>query len=65
VALLALQICIAKGANVYVTGGSQEKINFAINLGAKDGVLYRDGLFIFRALLTLCLMQSQKTGPLS
>ncbi|KAG6872132.1 hypothetical protein C0995_012669 [Termitomyces sp. Mi166 len=42
VALLALQICIAKGASVYVTSGSQDKIQKAIALGAKGGVNYKD-----------------------
>ncbi|KAH7906106.1 hypothetical protein BJ138DRAFT_1163409 [Hygrophoropsis aurantiaca] len=41
VALLALQLCIAKGANVYVTSGSDEKIHRAIALGAKGGANYR------------------------
>ncbi|KAF8151082.1 hypothetical protein K438DRAFT_1688264 [Mycena galopus ATCC 62051] len=40
VALLALQICVAMGAKVYVTSGSQEKIDKAVNLGATSGVRY-------------------------
>ncbi|KAF7364142.1 putative zinc-type alcohol dehydrogenase-like protein YogA [Mycena sanguinolenta] len=40
VALLALQICVAMGASVYVTSGSQQKIDRAVKLGAKGGVLY-------------------------
>ncbi|KAG7098313.1 hypothetical protein E1B28_000274 [Marasmius oreades] len=42
VALTALQLCIAKGANVYVTSGSPEKIEKAKKLGAKGGVSYKD-----------------------
>lgn len=42
VALIALQLCLAKGANVYVTSGSEEKIARAIGLGAKGGVNYKN-----------------------
>lgn len=42
VALLAMQICLAKGANVYVTSGTHEKIDKAISLGAKGGANYKD-----------------------
>ncbi|KAF9257984.1 NAD(P)-binding protein [Marasmius fiardii PR-910] len=42
VALTALQLCIAKGANVFVTSGSPEKIQKAEKLGAKGGVSYKD-----------------------
>jgi NADPH:quinone reductase-like Zn-dependent oxidoreductase len=41
VALLAVQLCIAKGANVYVTSGSEDKIKRAMELGAKGGVIYK------------------------
>ncbi|KAG1863611.1 hypothetical protein DFJ58DRAFT_774080 [Suillus subalutaceus] len=41
VALLAMQLCLAKGANVYVTSGSEEKIRKAAALGAKGGVNYK------------------------
>jgi NADPH:quinone reductase-like Zn-dependent oxidoreductase len=41
VALLAMQLCLAKGANVYVTSGSEEKIRKATSLGAKGGVNYK------------------------
>lgn len=41
VALTALQICVAKGANVYVTSGSEDKIQRAIALGARGGVIYK------------------------
>ncbi len=43
VALTALQICIALGANVYVSSGSEEKIQKAVALGAKGGVNYKQG----------------------
>ncbi len=43
VALTAMQLCVAKGASVYVTSGSQEKIQKAIGLGAKGGAIYKDG----------------------
>ncbi|KAJ7038785.1 hypothetical protein C8F04DRAFT_1088487 [Mycena alexandri] len=42
VAILALQICVAMGAAVYVTSGSQEKIDKAVKLGAKGGVRYSE-----------------------
>ncbi|KAJ6537738.1 hypothetical protein B0H19DRAFT_1003457 [Mycena capillaripes] len=42
VALLALQICVAMGAAVYVTSGSQQKIDKAVKLGAKGGVRYSE-----------------------
>ncbi|MFV8830046.1 zinc-binding dehydrogenase [Alkalihalobacterium sp. APHAB7] len=41
VATFALQIAAAKGANVYVTSSSEEKIAKAIELGAAGGVNYR------------------------
>lgn len=42
VALFAMQFAIALGCEVYVTSSSQEKINKAIELGAKGGFLYTD-----------------------
>jgi len=42
VAMLALQLAVAAGANVYVTGGSAEKISRAVKLGAKAGTEYKD-----------------------
>lgn len=45
VALFALQFAVAAGANVYVTSSSQEKIQRAIELGAKGGVNYKDGKY--------------------
>jgi len=41
VALMLLQICIAKGASVYVTSSSDAKICKATELGAKGGVNYK------------------------
>lgn len=41
VALMALQLAAAAGAEVFVTSGSDEKINKAIALGAKAGANYR------------------------
>ena len=43
VALIALQLCLAKGANVFVTSGSAEKIQKATALGAVGGVNYQSG----------------------
>lgn len=42
VALLAMQICLAKGVNVYVTSGHPEKIQKAISLGATGGANYKN-----------------------
>jgi len=42
VALMALQFAVAQGCNVYVTSGSQEKLDKAKQLGAKGGVNYKD-----------------------
>lgn len=41
VALLAAQLCAARGAHVYVTSSSAEKIAAAVALGAVGGVDYR------------------------
>ncbi|TFY69201.1 hypothetical protein EVJ58_g551 [Rhodofomes roseus] len=41
VAVVALQICLARGATVYVTSSSDENIRRAIELGAKAGVNYK------------------------
>jgi len=41
VALIAMQFALAAGATVYVTSGSDEKIDKAIQLGAKGGANYR------------------------
>ncbi|KAK9490748.1 hypothetical protein V1508DRAFT_406135 [Lipomyces doorenjongii] len=44
VAIYAIQIAKALGANVFVTAGNEWKLSFAINtLGADGGVLYHDG----------------------
>ncbi|KAH8173332.1 zinc-binding dehydrogenase domain-containing protein [Sarocladium implicatum] len=42
VALQTLQFAVAFGVNVYVTSGSQEKLDRAIAMGAKGGVIYRN-----------------------
>ncbi|KDQ50096.1 hypothetical protein JAAARDRAFT_42352 [Jaapia argillacea MUCL 33604] len=42
VALIALQLSVAKGANVYVTSSSAEKIQKAVEMGAKAGFDYKD-----------------------
>lgn len=42
VALFVLQFAVASGAEVWVTSGSDEKIEKAIALGAKGGVNYKD-----------------------
>lgn len=41
VAMLCMQFAIAKGCNVFVTSGSEEKIERAISLGAIGGVNYK------------------------
>lgn len=41
VALMACQLALAAGAEVFVTSGSEEKIQRAIQLGAKGGANYR------------------------
>lgn len=41
-ALFALQFAVAAGAEVWVTSGSDDKIERAIELGAKGGVNYKD-----------------------
>jgi zinc-binding alcohol dehydrogenase/oxidoreductase len=46
VALFALQFAVAAGARVYVTSGSEEKLEKAIALGAKGGVNYKEGNWI-------------------
>jgi len=42
VALMALQLAVAAGATVYVTSGSNDKIDRALGLGAAGGENYRD-----------------------
>ncbi|MFZ4633281.1 MAG: zinc-binding dehydrogenase [Saprospiraceae bacterium] len=42
VALMAMQIALAKGATVWVSSGSEAKINRATSLGAAGGVNYKD-----------------------
>ncbi|KXT13929.1 hypothetical protein AC579_2382 [Pseudocercospora musae] len=42
VAVMSLLFAVAAGANVYVSSGSQEKIDKAISLGAKGGIIYKE-----------------------
>ena len=42
VALMALLFAVAQGCNVYVTSGSQDKIDKAKKLGAVGGVNYKE-----------------------
>ena len=42
VAQFAFQFALAAGADVYVTSGSEEKVNKAMELGAIDGFNYHD-----------------------
>lgn len=42
VAIFALQLALGAGAQVFVTGGSETKVERAIGLGASGGALYRD-----------------------
>ncbi len=41
VALIALQMAVAAGAQVFVTSGKDEKINKAKKLGAQEGIQYK------------------------
>ena len=41
-ASLVVQLSIAKGANVFVTSGSDDKIQKVLPLGVKGGVNYKD-----------------------
>lgn len=43
VALMAMQFAIVRGADVYVTSSSEEKIQQAVQMGAKGGVNYKKG----------------------
>lgn len=42
VALMVLRFAVARGADVYVTSSSPEKIKKAVELGAKGGVSYKE-----------------------
>ncbi|KAF2849774.1 NAD(P)-binding protein [Plenodomus tracheiphilus IPT5] len=42
VALMVLLFAVAQGCNVYVTSGDQEKIDKAVQLGARGGVSYKE-----------------------
>ncbi|KAI9715029.1 MAG: hypothetical protein M1828_001065 [Chrysothrix sp. TS-e1954] len=43
VAIMALLFAVKAGADVYVTSGSQEKLDMAVKMGAKGGVIYKEG----------------------
>jgi NADPH:quinone reductase-like Zn-dependent oxidoreductase len=47
VALLALRLCLALGARVYVTSSSDAKIARAVALGASGGVNYTHSQYEF------------------
>ncbi|TDB63798.1 quinone oxidoreductase family protein [Arundinibacter roseus] len=59
VALFAIQFALAAGAEVWVTSGSEEKIQQAMQLGAKGGVNYKSPTW-YRDLLVKA--QGPKTG---
>jgi NADPH:quinone reductase-like Zn-dependent oxidoreductase len=42
VALMVLLLGVAEGCNVWVTSGDQRKIDEAVKLGAKGGVVYKE-----------------------
>lgn len=44
VEIIAIQFCVAQGANMYVTTGNANKITKAVNLGVKGRVNYKDGV---------------------
>lgn len=53
--MIAMQLCIAKGANVYVSSSSEDKIKRAIGLGAKGGVNYNSSeLVVDSSLSAVC-----------
>jgi zinc-binding alcohol dehydrogenase/oxidoreductase len=59
VALFAVQFAIAAGAEVWVTSGSDQKIQKAIGMGAKGGINYKNPTW-FRDLLVKA--RGPKTG---
>jgi zinc-binding alcohol dehydrogenase/oxidoreductase len=59
VALFVIQFAIAAGAEVWVTSGSDEKIQSAIQLGAKGGINYKNPTW-YRDLLVKA--RGPKTG---
>ncbi|KAK2462463.1 hypothetical protein APHAL10511_005433 [Amanita phalloides] len=61
VALLALQLCIAQGAHVYVTSGNEDNIRKAIDLGAKGGANYKDADWPSR-IAALLLRDAKENG---
>jgi NADPH:quinone reductase-like Zn-dependent oxidoreductase len=66
VAIIAMQICLAIGASVYVTSGNPDKIRRATSLGAKGGANYKDSQFDYDHTLTLNLIDYplfKRAGP--
>ncbi|GAB3180711.1 zinc-binding dehydrogenase [Telluribacter humicola] len=59
VALIAVQLAVAMGAEVWVTSGSDEKVKKSIAMGARGGVNYRTPTW-YRDLLVKA--QAPKTG---
>ena len=45
VGLAAIQLCALRNANVIVTAGSQEKIDFCKSMGAMAGINYKEQSF--------------------
>lgn len=64
VALTALQLAVAQGASVYVTSGSQEKIDKAVALGAIGGANYKNGMSfrLISVVFALVLVFVKRTG---
>ncbi|KZT23992.1 NAD(P)-binding protein [Neolentinus lepideus HHB14362 ss-1] len=62
VALIAMQLCLAKGAKVFVTSGNKDKIESAIKMGATAGFSYKDADWVSR--LAKNLKTSSKEKPL-
>ncbi|EPQ57803.1 NAD P-binding protein [Gloeophyllum trabeum ATCC 11539] len=62
VALVAMQLCLAKGAKVYVTSGGKEKIDSAVKMGATAGFNYKDA--DWAAQLGKALKATSKDKPL-
>lgn len=55
---MVLQLCVALGANVWVTSGDERKISKAVELGAKGGVIYKHSETLpHRRLSTFSLTQ--------
>jgi putative PIG3 family NAD(P)H quinone oxidoreductase len=46
VGIATIQLALLKNLNIFITAGSEDKINFCKNLGVTDGVNYKDGPWI-------------------